>query len=45
MPSRPIVFSELDVDELLELIHSEETPPKLRAKALRYLKKNSPTAE
>jgi hypothetical protein len=34
-----IVFSKLDVDELFELIHDEDTPAALRAKAIRFLNK------
>jgi len=36
---KTIVFSKLDVDELFELIHDEDTPAPLRAKAIRFLNK------
>jgi hypothetical protein len=39
VPVKKIVFSKLGVDELLDLIHNEDTDPSIREKAIRYLNK------
>jgi hypothetical protein len=43
MPKK-IILSKLGVDELLELIHNEDTPAHIRERAIRFLKKQTETA-
>lgn len=45
MPSHKIILSKLGVDELLDLIHNEDTPAHIRAKAIRFLEKSMPVGD